>query len=137
MGGELLDNLDRTIRRARIEFERLDSNEAEELAAQRLIEMFRRFVGDVESKSGDSWLGRRYVKFLKGYQRDLESLFTGGTNNPYAVLGANPAESLGEIKVRYRGLARRYHPDRPNGDQRKMQEINAAYKSILRLRGEK
>ncbi len=60
--------------------------------------------------------------------------------DPYAVLGISPQASDDEVKTAYRELARKYHPDKysdnPLSDlaQEKMQEINEAYDTIVRMR---
>lgn len=36
-------------------------------------------------------------------------------------------KTAADAKTRHRALSRRWHPDRPNGDLRTMQEINAQY----------
>ena len=64
------------------------------------------------------------------------------SKTPYEVLGVTPNASDDEIKQAYRNLARKYHPDRyTNTDladlaNEKMQEVNAAYDEIQRLRAE-
>ena len=53
--------------------------------------------------------------------------------NPYEVLGVNRNASDGEIKRSFRKLARKYHPDRNQGDAKseaKFKEVQAAYDSI-------
>ena len=45
----------------------------------------------------------------------------------YSVLGVNRNSSPEEIKAAYRKLAARYHPDRPQGDTKRFQEIQHAY----------
>ncbi len=61
-------------------------------------------------------------------------------NDPYKVLGISPNATDDEVKAAYRELARKYHPDNytnnPLSDlaQQKMQEINEAYDTIIRMR---
>ncbi|MBQ4332440.1 MAG: J domain-containing protein [Clostridia bacterium] len=60
--------------------------------------------------------------------------------DPYEVLGVQPTATDDEVKTAYRNMARKYHPDNytdnPLSDlaQEKMQEINEAYDTIVRLR---
>tara|TARA_B100000700_G_scaffold331744_1_gene467866 strand:+ start:2491 stop:3180 length:690 start_codon:yes stop_codon:yes gene_type:complete len=52
------------------------------------------------------------------------------TINPYEVLGVNTTSDKDEIKLKYRKLVKRYHPD-TGGDKKKIILINAAWE-ILR-----
>ncbi len=61
--------------------------------------------------------------------------------DPYSVLGISSDATDEEVKNAYRALARKYHPDNYGDDNplkdlanEKMQEINAAYDEILRMR---
>ena len=60
--------------------------------------------------------------------------------NPYEVLGISPNATDDEVKSAYRALARKYHPDNYAGNplsdlaKEKMQEINEAYDTIVRMR---
>jgi len=60
--------------------------------------------------------------------------------DPYEVLGVPSTATDDEVKTAYRNMARKYHPDNytdnPLSDlaQEKMQEINEAYDTIVRLR---
>ena len=61
-------------------------------------------------------------------------------NDPYKVLGINPNATDDEVKAAYREMARKYHPDNYTNNplselaQEKMQEINEAYDTIVRMR---
>ena len=61
-------------------------------------------------------------------------------NDPYKVLGIDPAATDEEVKKAYRELARKYHPDNymntPLADlaEEKMKEINEAYETIQKER---
>ncbi len=64
--------------------------------------------------------------------------------DPYSVLGISSSASDKEVKDAYRNLARKYHPDNYGDDNplkdlanEKMQEINAAYDEIQRIRSDK
>lgn len=60
--------------------------------------------------------------------------------DPYEVLGIQPTATDDEVKAAYRALARKYHPDNYTDNplselaQEKMQEINEAYDTIVRMR---
>lgn len=61
--------------------------------------------------------------------------------DPYSILGVSKNADDDEIKAAYRELARKYHPDNYTDDnplkelaEEKMQEINAAYEEIQKMR---
>ncbi len=62
------------------------------------------------------------------------------TKDPYEILGVKPTATDDEVKAAYRAQARKYHPDNyadnPLSElaQEKMQEINEAYDTIVRMR---
>ena len=62
-------------------------------------------------------------------------------NDPYSILGIDSDATDEEGKAAYRNMARKYHPDNYDDDnplkelaKEKMQEINAAYDEIQRMR---
>lgn len=57
--------------------------------------------------------------------------------NPYSVLGVDPSATDEELKVAYRKLVKKYHPDIAEDKvmaEEKMKQINSAYDTIKNLR---
>lgn len=50
--------------------------------------------------------------------------------NPYRVLGVSPKCSKEEIKLTYKRLAKRYHPDSLSGDTEKFLRVREAWELI-------
>lgn len=50
--------------------------------------------------------------------------------DPYSVLGITSAASESEVKTAYRRLAKKYHPDRPDGNEAQFKRVNEAYDCI-------
>lgn len=46
------------------------------------------------------------------------------------ILGLIGLETKEKVKKRYLKVSKKYHPDMPNGDTEKFQEINKAYKIV-------
>ena len=64
--------------------------------------------------------------------------------DPYSILGVHKSATDEEIKSAYNALVRKYHPDNYSDDnplkelaEEKMQEVNAAYDMIQKLRSKK
>lgn len=64
--------------------------------------------------------------------------------DPYSILGVHKNATDEEVKSAYNELVRKYHPDNYTDDnplkdlaKEKMQEVNAAYEEIQRLRSKK
>jgi hypothetical protein len=74
--------------------------------------------------------GFRRVAFKYEVQRLARSM---SVYDALRVFGLGADASPQDIKRRYRELAKRWHPDKPGGDLRKMQEVNAAW-DVLRKR---
>jgi len=55
-------------------------------------------------------------------------------SSSYRILGLSPSVSTSELKRRYRRLAMRYHPDKPEGDLKTFLAIQKAYEQILSSR---
>jgi len=60
------------------------------------------------------------------------SLNADVTEGPYATLHLLPDAPVEVVKAAYKALAMKYHPDRPNGDAAKMQELNEAIAEIVK-----
>ena len=52
------------------------------------------------------------------------------TSDDYTILGIQPNATKDEIKNAYQKLAKVHHPDRPQGNKEKFQEIQNAYENI-------
>ena len=52
------------------------------------------------------------------------------SKNPYDILGIPHASSFEDVKKAWKDLSKKYHPDRPDGDENRMKEINAAYEIL-------
>lgn len=48
----------------------------------------------------------------------------------YKKLGVKSSSSAKEIKKAFHDMARKYHPDTPNGNEEKFKEIQAAYETL-------
>ena len=64
------------------------------------------------------------------YINDIQGQTPKYDIDPYKTLGIPKHATLKDIKTKYRRLAKRYHPDKPTGDQEKMQRINRAFDII-------
>lgn len=73
-------------------------------------------------------MDREAEKFFRQIGSNLER--QSQVMRSYAVLGLKPGASAETIRDRHHELSRRFHPDRPNGDLKKMQEINEAYTTL-------
>lgn len=50
--------------------------------------------------------------------------------NPYKVLGVTPSMDIESIHIKYKQLAKKYHPDGSHGDAERFKQINEAWKLI-------
>ena len=77
--------------------------------------------------------------------RRIRARHVAVADDPYAILGLDPAADADEIRSRYRKLVREYHPDRHIAAgvpqemiviaTRRLQTINEAYDRIVKERG--
>ncbi len=56
---------------------------------------------------------------------------TCGDQSDYDILGVPRDATREQIRNAYRELCLKFHPDRPNGDEEKMKQINAAYSRLV------
>lgn len=61
-------------------------------------------------------------------QKDMQE------QSPYRVLGVDPQMPFDEIKMVYKGLLKRYHPDGKTPNEQRAKELNKAYEEIAKLR---
>lgn len=55
--------------------------------------------------------------------------------DPFKILGLSRTATKAEVKMKYRELARVFHPDAESGDSAKMEQVNHAYKLLLKEGG--
>lgn len=94
----------------------------------------------------------RVVAKIFGYRpEEIESLVArhvgADPESPYSILGVDPGIDTAALKKRYRDLVRENHPDRLIADgvpsdliavaTRRAAEINAAYDTVMQMRGER
>lgn len=72
--------------------------------------------------------------FLECSRSGFQLPGTPAENGPYRVLGLDPSAPDELVKVAYRLLAQRCHPDR-GGSTQAMARLNQAYDQIARERG--
>ncbi len=78
---------------------------------------------------------RRAVSALRSAVVDLELLLVPDRERDFALLGVTRDDDVTWVKSRFRALARKHHPDVSGGDTRRMEELNRAYKTVLRMQG--
>jgi DnaJ-domain-containing protein 1 len=98
------------------------------------------YVDSVMRGAFDPW---KFIEFLRSSGVDFTGLLGALRGqgqmgaDPYWILGLDKSASDEEVKVRYRELARRLHPDASGTEvtSRFFQMVQAAYESIQRERG--
>ena len=64
------------------------------------------------------------------YENDLNN-FNNSNIDGRDLFKLSPNYTMDELKIAYRNLARRFHPDRPDGNHEKFQIITKAYMSLM------
>lgn len=67
-------------------------------------------------------------------RQTMAQLLPSHNSTPYSFLGLDPSAPDEVVKLVYRHLAKRLHPDMPGGDAEAMARINQAYEDIARQR---
>jgi len=80
-----------------------------------------------KEKGGKKWVALHRRDRCQGAVNVKQPVPTG----PYGKLFLVPGAPVEVVKAAYRALAMKYHPDRPGGDVRKMQELNEAVQEIV------
>lgn len=93
---------------------------------------------ELKSKAWDSYQGYEGA-YEDRKQEDKNRHFTSSSNSQefkaLALMGLEPPVTLGEIKIRYKELAKKHHPDLNKGCQKSeelLKQINMAY-TVLKL----
>ena len=69
-------------------------------------------------------------RYTRSVLRELEL-----PNDPYRVMGLHPGADIDVIKVAYRKLAQKHHPDnRETGNTERFKQIQEAYEQIMKER---
>lgn len=128
----------------------------------RFDELFKEWLGDLD-RLGKEWSSEfqkqvesyidtvmkdafdphKFMEFLRSSGVDFTGLLGALRNQgqpaigPYWILGLDSSASDEEVKMRYRELARRLHPDASGteGTGRLFQMVQAAYETIKKERG--
>lgn len=89
------------------------------------------------TRNGDNLTAiAKHIEAIRGQLRwgaaDVEQMLAGFKELPaqapwWSVLGFAGPPNHDALRIRFRELAQRWHPDRPTGDPVKMAEISAAY----------
>jgi DnaJ-class molecular chaperone len=69
-------------------------------------------------------------KIYKNKYRKIEYIYNSNMSNHYEILGVPKDVSSKDLKRKYRELSLQYHPDKPNGNTEKFQQINEAYETL-------
>ena len=100
---------------------------------QRLLRQMRNEWLEAAKDLGRDWRGRfekRTENFFRKVGRNLDRQMQAV--RAYSVLDLKPGATPEAIKERHRELSRKYHPDRPGGDLKKMQDVNEAYTVLMK-----
>lgn len=103
---------------------------------ERLVRETQQVLSEETERLCREALGRVDMSvLLRGFGPALEGLLAGaGGWNPYRVLGLGPLAPDEVVRLVYRHLAQRCHPDH-GGSQEAMARLNRAYEEIARQRG--
>lgn len=79
---------------------------------------------------------REQTGWRDNWNQNTTTSQSNGASNPYQVLHLQPGAPLEVVKAAYKALALTHHPDR-GGDEERMKQVNIAFDTILRQRGER
>ncbi|MBA7666139.1 Chaperone protein DnaJ [subsurface metagenome] len=109
---------------------------AKKLTASQVAKELNNIVFTFSGKNIGDWVQQAWEKSQKttigqaagGVERAARAV------DPYAVLGLPHSASAEEVEIRYRRLAKLFHPD-VGGNEAAMKLVNNAYQQILREKG--
>ncbi len=121
---------------ARTEYSKIrhDPNSPEQ-EVEAFIALMRASVKTFQTEPPRTWAGRRMVDWASKNLGEMEHALLPSRQEAFAVLGVQVSDDVETIKLKFRVLAREAHPDKPGGSHARMQQLNQAYKTVLRIKG--
>lgn len=122
---------------ARTEYSRIrldPSSPDQEVEA--FIALVRASVKTFQKEPPRTRVGRRMVDWVSKNLGQMEHALLPSRQEAFILLGIEHTDDVETIKLRFRALAREAHPDKPGGSHDRMQKLNEAYRTVLRIKGE-
>ncbi len=113
---------------------RLDPNSPEQ-EVEAFVAMLRASVKTFQQEPPRTRTGRKVLDWVSKNLGEMEHALLPSRQEAFTMLGVQVSDDLETIKIRFRMLAREAHPDKPGGSHARMQKLNEAYRTVLRIKG--